>query len=155
MSRKMLWLLVLLAAVGVASAQTKTPGELLQDGIFAEEIEGDLDKAMGLYDQVIQAQPQSPPYAAQAMYRKGMCYLKQQQEGLARTTLQDLVARYQEQTTVIAKAEILLADLMIVDPASIMPVDTLVYWESGSPDVRSSICWTCYEARLWKIPWPW
>ena len=133
MSRKMLWLLVLLAAVGIATAQTKTPGELLQDGIFAEEIEGDLDKALGLYDQVIQAEPKSPPYAAQAMYRKGMCYLKQQQEGLARTTLQSLVNQYQEQTTVIAKAEILLADLMIVDPASIMPADTLVYWESGSP----------------------
>ncbi len=44
---------VLLAAIAAPAAYAKTAAELLREGLYVEEVEGDLDKAVGIYQQVI------------------------------------------------------------------------------------------------------
>ena len=70
--------IIFLLAVGLLSpvASAKTTSVLLQEGLYAEEIEGDLDGAIKIYEQVIAKGKEAQQAAAQATYRIGMCFLK-------------------------------------------------------------------------------
>jgi hypothetical protein len=116
-----------------SAAQAKSPSELLQEGLYAEEIDGDLDKAISIYSQIIKDGTAQRSHIAQALYHQGMCYMKKQQEQLARQDFEKLVAEYSDQTSIVNKAKPFLQELSNADPAALMPPDTLVYVEFGSP----------------------
>ncbi len=125
-------LLVLIGVVG-AIALAKSASVLLREGLYSEEVEGDLDAAIGVYKQII-ADPSAPKeQVAQALYRLGMCYMKQKDEIAAKATFSKLVADYGDQTQLIAKVKPLLEELGNADPASLMPPGTIAYVEIGSP----------------------
>ncbi len=115
------------------STGTKPASVLLQEALYAEEIDGDLDKAIKIYDQIIKDKSAQRTQVAQAMYRQGMCYLKQQNEQRAQEIFQTIIAQYSEQTEIIGKVKPLLDGLGNTDPAALMPPDTLFYAEIGSP----------------------
>src|SRR5581483_4687007 len=72
-------LTVLLLASGILifqAAHGATPSQVLQQGLYAEEVEGNIDAAIKTYDQVIRNNSAPPAIVAQALYRQGMCYLK-------------------------------------------------------------------------------
>jgi hypothetical protein len=117
----------------VSAAGAKSPSELLQEGLYAEEIDGDLDKAISIYAQIIKDGTAQRSHIAQALYHQGMCYMKKQQDQLARQDFEKLVAEYSDQTSVVNKAKPFLQELSSADPAALMPPDTLVYVELGSP----------------------
>jgi Carbohydrate family 9 binding domain-like/Concanavalin A-like lectin/glucanases superfamily/Tetratricopeptide repeat len=125
---------VLLAAVALSlAALAKQAKVSLQEGLYAEQVEGNLDAAIKIYEQVIQDSSAPRSAVAQAMYRQGMCYLKKQQRQRAREVFGKLVAEYSDQTSVVSKVKSLLEELGNADPAALMPPDTLVYVELGSP----------------------
>lgn len=126
-----LWLILILMVSGLAGAQSAS--DLLQDAIYAEDIEGDLDKALKLYDRVLALESGKRSYKAQALFRKGLCFLKKNDESSAKATLEKLKKEFDDQTRIIEKAKTILADLSIVDPAYLMPPGTLAYVEIGSP----------------------
>jgi tetratricopeptide (TPR) repeat protein len=115
------------------STGTKPASVLLQEALYAEEIDGDLDKAIKIYDQIIKDKSAQRNHVAQAMYRQGMCYLKQQNEQRAQEIFQTLIAQYSEQTEIIGKVKPLLDGLGNTDPAALMPPETIFYAEIGSP----------------------
>ncbi|MCJ7778800.1 MAG: tetratricopeptide repeat protein, partial [Sedimentisphaerales bacterium] len=127
--------IIFLLAVGLAGsvALAKSASVLLQEGLYAEEVEGNLDTAIKVYQQVIDDPSASKPTVAQAMYRQGMCYLKQKDEQKAKAVFQKLVQQYADQTSLVEKVAPLLADLTNHDPATLMPPDTLAYIEMGNP----------------------
>ena len=131
----MITLGLLLAALAITCNPAHGAGtsELLQQGLYAEEVEGNLDSAIKNYDQVIKNGSAPPNQAAQALYREGMCYLKLKNEASARTALEKLVADYPGQTEIVEKARPILDELTDFDPARLMPPGTLVYAEFGSP----------------------
>ena len=47
-------ILLLVSGLLTPSVQAKSPSLLLQEGLYAEETEGDLEKAIGLYEQVLE-----------------------------------------------------------------------------------------------------
>jgi hypothetical protein len=116
-----------------SAAQSKSPSELLQEGLYAEEIDGDLDKAISIYAQIIKDGTAQRSHIAQALYHQGMCYMKKQQDQLARQDFEKLLAEYSDQTSIVNKAKPLLQELSSADPAALMPPDTLIYVELGSP----------------------
>ncbi len=122
-------------AVGLLSVTglSKTPSVLLQEALYTEEVEGDLDAAIKLYEQIIRDGSAARPQVAQAIYRQGMCYLKKQDEQRAKAAFERLTAEFADQTKIIAKVEPLLDELSNPDPAALMPPETLVYLEFGSP----------------------
>ena len=115
------------------SSGTKPASVLMQEALYAEEIDGDLNAAIKIYGQIIKDKSAQRSHVAQAMYRQGMCYLKQQNEQQAQENFQTLVAQYSEQTEIISKVKPLLDGLGNADPASLMPPNTLFYAEIGSP----------------------
>jgi len=114
-------------------AVAKPASVMLREGLYAEEVEGDIDAAIKIYEQIIQDSSASRDNAAQALYRQGMCYLKKKDESGARAAFGKLVADYGDQTEIIEKVKPLLDDLMSHDPADLMPPETLIYAELGSP----------------------
>jgi len=131
---KSITIILFLAVVLIASdALAKSASELLQEGLYAEEIDGDLDAAIKIYAQIIKDDSAQRSHVAQALYRQGMCYMKKQQEQQAKLAFEKLVTEYSDQTNVVNKAKPFLQELSNADPAALMPPDTLVYLEIGSP----------------------
>ena len=116
------------------SQATAAPAsELLQKGLYAEEVEGNIDSAIKTYGEVIKKTDAPRNHIAQALYRQGMCYLRIKDEQAAKTALEKLVNEYADQTEIVQKAQAALDDLMNFDPAALMPPGTLIYVELGSP----------------------
>ncbi len=129
--------IIILLAVGLFTcmghAQTKSASTLLQEGLYAEEVDGNVDAAIKIYQQIIDDKAAQKSHVAQAMYRQGMCYLKKQDEQKAQEVFAKLVADYSDQTNIIEKVQPLLEEIGNADPAALMPAGTLVYAELGSP----------------------
>jgi len=105
--------IIFLLAVGLltSAAPAKPVSVLLQEGLYAEEIEGDLDAAIKIYGQVITQAKDTQRVAAQATYRIGMCYLKKGEQAKAATQFSNLVSKFPDQKALIAKAQRHLAKL--------------------------------------------
>ncbi len=123
-----------MALIAAFSGTTKaaSTSELLQKGLYAEEVEGNMESAIKYYGEVIKKTDAPPNQIAQALYRQGMCYLKIKDEQAAKAPLAKLVNEYADQTELVAKAQAALDDLMDFDPAALMPPNTLFYMEFGS-----------------------
>jgi len=131
---KNITIIFLLAAGMLNSVVLAKPASvLLQEGLYAEQIDGDLDAAIRIYGQVIADSSAQRSHIAQAMYRQGMCYLKKQNEQQAKEVFGKLVANYSDQTKIVDKVKPMLDELGNADPAALMPPETLIYIETGSP----------------------
>ena len=84
-------LLVLVGAVA-AIALAKSASVLLREGLYAEEVEGDLDAAIGVYRQIVADASAPREQVAQALYRLGACHMKRKDELEARAAFSRLVA---------------------------------------------------------------
>ncbi|HUW17709.1 MAG TPA: LamG-like jellyroll fold domain-containing protein [Sedimentisphaerales bacterium] len=114
-------------------AEAKPATVLLQEGLYAEEIDGDLDAAMKIYEEIIGDKSAQNSCVAKAMYRLGMCHIKRQNEQQAKAVFEKLVAQFPEQTSIVEKVRPLLDKMSSPDPAALMPPDTKIYLELGSP----------------------
>jgi len=79
----------------LAAAQTQAPAqptaaELLQKGIYAQEVAGDLDGAAKIYRQIVDSHPTQREIAAQAQYRLGMTLLEKGDAAIASQEIQRL-----------------------------------------------------------------
>jgi len=99
-------IIFLLTIVLPASAeQAKTPALLLQEGLYAEQTEGDLDKAIEIYGQVLEQASEIQRLAAKATYQLGMCYLKKGDETKAVEYFRQVVSNYPTQKIIAEKAQ--------------------------------------------------
>ncbi len=124
-------LAVLLAVVPAARAET--PSVLLEKGIYTEETLGDPSSAIGIYEQVISDAEADRRDAAEAQFRLANCHMKLKQDTEARAAFKALLSKYGDLEDLADKARPLLESLLDFDPASLMPPDTLMYAEIGSP----------------------
>ena len=124
---------LLVAGLSGTATYAKSSGALLQEGLYAEEVDGDIDAAIKIYEQLIAESSAQRSHVAQGMYRLGMCYLKKQDEQKAKVIFGKLVDNYSDQTKVVNKVKPLLEELGNADPAALMPPETLIYVETGSP----------------------
>lgn len=115
-------IIILLLAFGLltSAVQAKSPGLLLQEGLYAEETEGDLEKAISLYEQVLEQYKDVERLAARATYQLGMCHLKKGQKEKAAEYFQEVVDYYPEQKTVVKKAQVQLEKLSASSTEAIM-----------------------------------
>jgi len=54
----------------------QTAEQLYQSGIYKEEVEGDLEKAIVIYEQILKDFLENKTIAAKALYHIGLCYEK-------------------------------------------------------------------------------
>ncbi|NIP27917.1 MAG: tetratricopeptide repeat protein [Phycisphaerae bacterium] len=98
--------IIFLLAVGLlcSVAPAKTTSVLLQEGLYAEEITGDLDAAIKIYEEVISKSKETQRAAAQATYRIGMCFLKKGDKTKAAEYFQQIVSNYHNSKSLVEKA---------------------------------------------------
>jgi tetratricopeptide (TPR) repeat protein len=145
---------LLVVTLFASVAEAKPAGVLLQEGVYAEEIEGDLDAAIRIYEQAISEARTVERVAAQATYRIGMCYLKKGEEEQAAVYFQDVVSKFPQQKPLVAKAQDHLAKLKPVftaGSAGFGPVIERVIYEPEPGSPRES--WIDFESgKLFKAP---
>jgi hypothetical protein len=112
-----------------AAAAAKPASVMLREGLYAEEVDGDIEAALKIYEEIINDKSASRDNVAQALYRQGMCCLKKKDDSGARDAFVKLTAEYADQTEIIEKVKPLLDDLMNYDTAALMPPETLLYVE--------------------------
>ena len=135
-------MVVLLSLAGPIAAleetQTQTPGMLLQQAIYAERTEGDLDKAIGIYEKVVMASKESRRILALAVFRLGSCHAKKGQPDLAQMHFERIVEEFSEYATLVNRASRELDRLKPKEPAPAMNKTVLLFdsLEQGkaSPD---------------------
>jgi Tol biopolymer transport system component len=82
----------------------QTAKELLPKAIQLEEVKGELEKALEIYQTIVREYPDNRPVAAKAYYHIGMCYEKLGKEE-AMKAYQQVIQNYEEQKEVVAKAQ--------------------------------------------------
>ncbi|MEE8378283.1 MAG: tetratricopeptide repeat protein, partial [Candidatus Aminicenantaceae bacterium] len=84
--------------------------QLFQAGIYQEEVSGNLEKAIAIYEQIIKEFPNNREIAAKAFFHIGLSYEKLGLEG-ALKAYEEVISQYGEQKDVVAKAKIRLSKL--------------------------------------------
>jgi tetratricopeptide (TPR) repeat protein len=74
-------ILALLTSLGIlmpgrAAVPQQTAGELFEKALYVEEGQGDLQKAIGIYQDLLKRFPDNGAFAAKAQLRIGFCYEK-------------------------------------------------------------------------------
>ena len=134
-ARTALWLALVLALATAALAQPadSSPAQLLQEADYAARIAEDYGKAVQLYQQVIDHAQISQTEEIQARLGLGLAWAELGRDEQARQTLQQLLDDHSDRPELANKIRTILADLIPLDPATLMPPDTVAYIELGSP----------------------
>ena len=97
------------ALCGVARAESASV--LLQEGVYEQDVTGNLDRAMEAYQQVIKDAATDRRYVAEAHYRLGKCLLAKGDKDKAQAEFQQVVQAYADQPGLAAAARTELAKL--------------------------------------------
>ncbi|NOR14577.1 MAG: tetratricopeptide repeat protein [Candidatus Aminicenantes bacterium] len=133
-------------SVSAFSQTTEDPGVMLRSAIQKEEVEGDLQGAIIIYQQIVSKYSSNKAVAAKAQLRIGMCYQKLGKANLkqAQDAFQKVLDNYPEQSTEVKEAREKLAALQkTVAPT---PVD-----EEG---IRIRKLWMTGYGGDWSTPSP-
>ena len=101
---------VLVASAGAGGQESAAT--LLEKAVFAEETQGDLAKAMAIYQRIVDDAEAARPHVARAAYRLGLCHLKKGDRAKAAEALRQAAARFPDQAATAAAAYRQLARLL-------------------------------------------
>jgi len=113
-NKKLQWIsgvVFVLMFVVFSSAYAQQSAEvLLQSGLYKEEVNGDLEAAIGIYERVLKEFPRDRSVAAKAQLHIGLCYEKLG-TAEARTAYERVVRDFADQSEIVAQARVRLAAL--------------------------------------------
>jgi Tol biopolymer transport system component len=150
-----------LIALGNGAVIQQTAGELFEKALYVEEGQGDLQKAIGLYQDIVKRFPENREVAAKALLHIGMCHEKLgSQEALK--AYERLIADYPGQKEEVALAKERLAGLVkIAAPAPRKPLFrkirtpfSIPQWSGSrlSPDGKMLAFGS--QNLIWTVPIP-
>lgn len=102
-SIKRIGLALIFALCAALAFAAQDPSVLLEKAIYTEETLGNLNEAIGLYQQVVANTDAARATAAQALFRLGMCYQKSGHKEDAQAAFAKLSKLYPEQRGLIAQ----------------------------------------------------
>ena len=94
----------------VVSGQEQQAQKMLSEAVYQEEINGDLDEAIKIYQLVINQYPDNRNVCAEAYLHLGMCYEKLGRQD-AMNAYREVIDNYGEQKDIVAKARERLSSL--------------------------------------------
>jgi len=103
-------ILLLAFAVLASAAQTKPASVLLQEGLYAEQIEGNLEAAIKVYERILKEFPKNRPVAAKALLHIGLSYEKLGRSE-ARKAYERVLREYADQPEAVSAARVRLTTL--------------------------------------------
>ena len=101
--------MVITALVSSGSIQ-QSANQLYQSGIYKEDVEGKLEEAIAIYQQIIEKFPNDGPVAAKAWFHMGQCYEKLGNQE-AQKAYQQVLSNYSDQKEIASQARARLAAL--------------------------------------------
>lgn len=118
-SKQFVWVFLAYAlAFGSLAVAQQSAEQLLQSGLYAEDVEGDLQKAIKIFRQVIQKYPEKSEIAADAQLHIGFCYEKLGNAEAVKA-YELVLKNYSGQAKQVAEAQSRLATLRKEEPASL------------------------------------
>jgi Tol biopolymer transport system component len=143
--------IVIAAALALSSSITAQSGhELFQQALSKERAEGKLQDAIALYQRIIDVAGTDHGLAARALLQLGRCY-----EALgnteARAAYERLIARYPDQTELVAQARARLTALVRTASSTGTPVSMTI---QALPDVREmtlAVTSDASKAIVWDL----
>lgn len=143
----------------------ESAGQLYEKALFTEEVMGELQNAINLYQQILDNNPENKQISAKALLHQGMCYEKLgKQEAINK--YQKLVDNFPGQKKEVALAKERLSQLIQIAKKTsetlLVPEFTkleipvkLARGAQLSPDGKKlTFSSTMYEGSLWTIPIP-
>jgi Tol biopolymer transport system component len=132
-----------------------------QSGIYKEDVEGNLEEAIAIFQKIIKEFPQNDPVAAKALFHMGLCYEKLGNEE-ARKAYQRLIADYPGQKEEVALAKERLAGLVkIAAPAPRKPIFrkirtpfSIPQWSGSRLSPDGNILAFGSQNLIWTVPMP-
>ncbi len=100
----------LLLVVASSAYAKQSAGVLFQSGLYQEEVKGDLDAAIKIYERILKDFPKDRPVAAKAQLHIGLCYEKLG-TAEARKAYESVVRDFADQSEIVAQARVRLAAL--------------------------------------------
>jgi len=162
-SRIFIFVFLSFAFVILSSAYIQQSAEqLYQSGLYKEEVEGELEKAIEIYERIIKDFPENESTAAKALYHIGMCYEKLGKQE-AQKAYQRLIDEYPGQKQEVALAKERLARLIeAMEKVPHKPtfrklrIPTKLSWTMQlSPDGKKVIFASASDKKLWIMPLSW
>lgn len=101
---------VLICVLIFSGLSQQSAEQVLQSGLYKEEVEGEVGEAIAIYKRIIKDFPDNREIAAKAQFRIGMCYEKLGRKE-AQNAYQTVIQDYGEQKEVVAKAKDRLSKL--------------------------------------------
>ena len=159
-SRIFIFVFLALALVILSSAYIQQSAEqLYQSGLYKEEVEGELEGAIAIYERILKDFSGNRATAAKALYHIGMCYEKLGKQG-AQKAYQRLIDEYPGQKKEVALAKERLARLNeAIEKVPHKPtfrklqVPTKLSWIMQlSPDGQKVIFASPSDKKLWMMP---
>ena len=134
-------ILALVVALGIlvpgrAAVPQQTAGELFEKAIYVEEGQGDLQKAIALYQDIVKRFPDNREVAAKAQLHIGLCYEKL---GLkeAEKAYQRVIADYPERTEEVKTAKAKLSFILktrSIPAADVKGLSVRILWSGPDAD---------------------
>jgi tetratricopeptide (TPR) repeat protein len=97
-------------------AAPASPSELLEKGIYTEDIKGDIDAAIAIYQQLVIEAKNSQSLGAQAQFRLALCYLKKNRTADANSAFEKLIQDFPDEKELVAKAREHLPSGIVLGP---------------------------------------
>ncbi len=102
---------IVFMCIGLSSGYAQqTAEQLYQSALYKEEIEGEMDAAIKIYETIIKQYPENRPVAAKALLHSGICKerlgMKEAQKAYER-----VVRDYTDQSDIVSQAKVRLAGL--------------------------------------------
>ena len=130
---KTLAIIILSVTLGIQNSFSQTAEELLPKAIQLEEVDGELEKAIEVYQTIIDKYPENNPVAAKAYFHMGMCYEKLGKKE-AKKAYNKVIRDYAEQEEVVLQAKTrLYALVQTTDRMPVKGMSMRKVWEG--PDV--------------------
>lgn len=148
MSKCKIALVLLLLTAVCTSTFAASVSVQIREGVYKEEIEGDLDGAMKIYEEIARMHSDNTRYAAQAMYRLGLCYIKKGQQNSAIAQFQQITTKYPTERSTVRKAKLQLKKLkptasntnaqngLVSQNAIVVNTTPVIYTGDVSPDLK-------------------
>lgn len=132
--------IALILALALSGAVPQSAEQIYKSGLYEEEVGGNLQKAIGIYQDILKRFPESREVAARAQLRIGFCYEKLGIEE-AEKAFQQVIDNYPEQSGAVREARAKLTTLARAQTLSEKSVGGLTLrkvW-SGEIDITARI----------------
>jgi tetratricopeptide (TPR) repeat protein len=112
MERSILIFIVFLGPTIFIMAQEQQSEKLFNEGIYQEEVKGELKKAIKVYQEIVNKFRENRPMAAKAQLHIGMCYEKLGKQAAIKA-YKKVIWEFPDQEEVVIEARMRLSGLMV------------------------------------------